>query len=287
MKIFLTIAIQKKGRLTRPSLELLREAGLGLGVETNSLRLACPNFPAEVVFLRDDDIPKYIAAGAIDIGFAGQNIIWESGERVREVRRTGLAKVRLVLAAPKNSPYKNFKKLNGATIVTEYPNSVARFLKKEKITAQIKTISGSAELAPSMGVSDVIADLVDTGTTLREHGLIPFEPPIFESELVLIANQNLNAPKKILLENLTARIDAVIAARGKKYVLLNAREKDVEKIEKLLPALDAPTVLPLAKKGECAIHTIMTEAEFWQILPELKKAGAKDIVVLAVEKMVR
>lgn len=282
----LKIAIQKKGRLAERSFELLNKIGLTHAGNGNYLLLKCTEFPADLLLLRDDDIPAFVARGSADLGIVGQNVLWETGAKAREVLPLGFGRCRLALAVPKKSKYKKIRDLRGTTIGTEYQNSTRKFFAKLGIKMKLAELSGSAEIAPEMGVADAIADIVDTGTTLEAHGLVALDPPIFASEAVLIANPKLTTEKQNLLRELTHRIAAVRAAANKKYVMLNCATKVLARVEKILPALDSPTVLPLAKKNEVAVHSVMTEQEFWKILPLLKKAGAKDILLLNVEKLV-
>ena len=283
----LKIAIQKKGRLSGQSLELLRKIGLKLAVNGQYLVLKCTDFPADVLLLRDDDIPAFVARGGADIGIVGQNVVIESGKKVREVLPLGFGRCRLAIAVREKSKLKTLKQLKNKTISTEYPNSTKKFFRKLGVNIKLAEISGSAEIAPEMGLCDAIADIVDTGITLEAHNLVPLNPPIFESQAVLIASPKLSVVKKNILEELKNRIVAVREAGDKKYVMLNCREKNLTAVEKILPAMDAPTILPLAKKGEVAVHSVMTEKEFWDVLPKLKKAGAKDILLLNVEKLVK
>ena len=282
----LKIALQKKGRLAEESFELLKKIGLNLVANGQYLVLKSPDFPADILLLRDDDIPAFVARGSADLGIVGQNIVRESGKKVREVCPLGFGLCRLAIAVPKNSKYKTLAALKNATIATEYPNSTKKFFREKKIPIKLTELSGSAEIAPEMGVADAIADIVDTGTTLEAHNLVPLDPPIFQSEAALIADTKLSSTKKKLLADLVARIEAVQKATDKKYLVLNCREKDLPKIEKIMPALEAPTILPLAKKGEFALQSVATEKEFWAVLPKLKKAGAKDILILNVEKII-
>lgn len=282
----LKIALQKKGRLAEESFELLRKIGLNFVANGQYLVLKCTDFPADIILLRDDDIPAFVSRGSADIGIVGQNIVRESGKRVREITPLGFGQCRLAVAVPKKSKYKTARSLRRAVIATEYPNSTKKFFRKLGISIKLAELSGSAEIAPEMGIADAIADIVDTGTTLEAHGLVPLDPPIFSSEAALIADPKLSSAKVKLLEDLIARIEAVQAAGNKKYVMLNAKEKDLKKIEKIMPALEAPTILPLAKKGEFALQSVASEKEFWEALPKLKAAGAKDILLLNVEKIV-
>lgn len=282
----LKIALQKKGRLADESFALLRKIGLSFVANGHYLVLKCTDFPADILLLRDDDIPAFVARGSADLGIVGQNVIRESGKKVREIAPLGFGVCRLAVAVPRGSKFKKITDLKNSTIATEYPNSTRKFFREMKIPINLAELSGSAEIAPEMGVADAIADIVDTGTTLEAHNLVPLEPAIFRSEAALIADPKLSAAKKQLLVDLVARIEAVQKAADKKYVVLNCSEKNLAKIEKLLPALEAPTVLPLAKKGEFALQSVATEKDFWAALPRLKAAGAKDILLLNVEKIV-
>lgn len=282
----LKIALQKKGRLAEYSFELLKKIGLRFVANGQYLLLKCPDFPADIILLRDDDIPAFVARGSADIGIVGQNVVWESGKPVKEIRPLGFGACRLAVAVPKKSKYKTLKSLKDVTIATEYPNSVKKFFRKLKVPVKLAELSGSVEIAPEMGIADVVADIVESGTTLEAHDLVPLDPPIFQSEAVLIAGKKLATTKKKILDDLLGRIEAVQAAGDKKYIVLNCREKDLEKIEEIMPAMEAPTILPLAKQGEFALQSVATEKEFWAALPKLKAAGAKDILLLNVEKIV-
>ncbi len=286
MSVRLKIALQKKGRLADESFDLLKKIGLNFVANGQYLVLRCSDFPADILLLRDDDIPAFVSRGSADIGIVGQNIVRESGKKVREIQKLGFGSCRLAVAVPKKSKFKKLKDLKNSIIATEYPNSTKKFFRQLGILIRLAELSGSAEIAPEMGVADAIADIVDTGTTLEAHGLISLDPPIFRSEAALIANSKLSSAKKELLKDLTSRIEAVQAASNKKYVMLNCREQNLSKIEKMLPALEAPTILPLAKKNEFALQSVVAEKKFWEVLPKLKTAGAKDILLLNVEKIV-
>jgi len=282
----LKIAIQKKGRLADSSFALLKKIGLASSANGQYLVLKCTDFSADILLLRDDDIPAFVARGSADVGIVGQNIILESGKKVREILPLGFGRCRLALAVPKKSKFKTIKDLRGVTIGTEYLRSVKKFFRKLNISIKLTEISGSAEIAPELGLCDVIADIVDTGSTLEAHSLAPLSPPIFTSEAVLVASPKLSVTKRKLLDNLKSRIVAVQAAGEKKYVMLNCSEKNLAQIEKILPTLESPTVLPLAQKGEVAVHSVVSEKEFWTVLTKLKKFGAKDILLLNVEKII-
>lgn len=291
----LKIAIQKKGRLADQSFEILKKIGLSFDLSGRHLVRKCADFPADVILLRDDDIPAFVSRGGADIGIVGQNVVWESGAKVKEVAQMGFGRCRLVVAVPTLRPgsgsskgkFKTAKSLKNTTIGTEYPNSTKKFFRRLGVKVKLAEISGSAEIAPEMGLCDAIVDIVDTGTTLEAHGLVPLDPPVFESQAVLIASPKISAAKSKLIKDIQDRIVSVQTAVDKKYVMLNCKEKNLAAIEKILPAMDAPTVLPLAKKGEVAVHSVMTEREFWDVLPKLKKAGGKDILLLNVEKFVK
>ena len=286
MLIRLKIALQKKGRLAEKSFDLLRKIGLNFVANGQYLVLKCPDFPVDILLLRDDDIPAFVARGSADVGIVGQNVVRESGKRVREIQTLGFGACRLAVAVPRNSKFRKISDLKNSTIATEYPNSTKKFFRAKKIPIRLAELSGSAEIAPEMGIADAIADIVESGTTLEAHNLIPLEPPIFRSEAALVADPKLSAAKKKLLADLLARIESVQKAVDKKYIVLNCSAKNLPKIEKLLPALEAPTILPLAKKGEFALQSVATEKEFWAVLPKLKSAGAKDILILNVEKII-
>ncbi len=280
------IALQKKGRLADYSFDLLKKIGLGFTANGQYLVLKCSDFPADIILLRDDDIPAFVARGSADIGIVGQNVVRESGKKVREVQPLGFGSCRLAIAVPKKSKYKTVRSLKNTTIATEYPNSTKKFFRKLGVSIKLAELSGSVEIAPEMGIADAIADIVESGTTLEAHDLVPLDPPIFRSEAVLVANPKLASAKKKLLEDLQNRIAAVQAAGNKKYVMLNCKENNLKTIEKILPALEAPTILPLAKRGEYALQSVVTEKKFWEVLPKLKAAGAKDILLMNVEKIV-
>jgi len=280
------IAVQKKGRLADKSIQLLQKIGLEFEISEQKLSVKCTNYPAEILFIRDDDIPEFVRDGIADLGISGENIVWEKTVEVKNLLKLGFGNCALILAVPKKSKIKAVKDLAGSRIVTSYPQSAAKFLSQNKIKAEIIKIAGSVELAPEIGLGNAIIDLVATGATLERHGLKPIME-IYKSEAVLIANPKSCLNKKEHIEELLIRLKAVLASQGKKYVMLNVHKKNLLAIEKILPSLDAPTILPLAKEDELSVHTVMSESQFWQILSKLKQAGAKDILVLDIEKMVR
>lgn len=281
----LKIAIQKSGRLYEDSVKLLKDCGIGVRNGGNKLKIEAENFPMEVFFLRDDDIPQYVEDGVADIGIVGENVLYESEKRVSLIEKLGFGKCRLSLAVPRNSAIQSVSDLNRCKIATSYPNLVKNFLKKNNIEAEIHVISGSVEIAPGIGLSDAIADLVSSGSTLMTNGLREMEV-ILHSEAVLIKNKNLSAGKLEFVDKLLFRIKAVMKARGTKYVLLNAPNNRLQDIIGLLPGMKSPTVMPLAEPGWSSVHSVLNENEFWDIIEKLKDYGAQGILVIPIEKMV-
>lgn len=285
MSAKLRIAIQKSGRLNEDSIRLLRECGIEFNNGQQKLKAEAYNFPIEVFFLRDDDIPQYVEDGVADIGIVGENVLLEKGRKVKLVERLGFGKCRLSLAIPRNEKYKSVNDLEGKRIATSYPNLLKRFLKKRRITAEIHEISGSVEIAPGIGLADAICDLVSSGSTLLTNGLREVET-VLQSEAVLVANKNLDAAQQRILERLLFRLHAVRKARHNKYILLNAPDAQLPEIIKLIPGMKSPTILPLAKEGWSSVHSVIQEDEFWDSIERLKAAGAEGILVVPIEKMI-
>ncbi len=281
----LKIAIQKSGRLSEKSLELLKECGIKIPDFKSKLKNAATNFPLEILFLRDDDIPKYVEQGIVDIGIIGENEVLEQGKNVDLVRKLGFANCRLSLAIPKEQDYSNLTFFQGKKIATSYPNIVKNYFQANNVEAEIVQISGSVEIAPSIGLADTIADLVSSGSTLLHNGLKEVEQ-VLTSEAVLISSRDLSDDISIILESLLFRIQAVINSRENKYILLNAPSDSIEKIIDILPGMKSPTVLPLAESGWSSIHSVVRESEFWKIIDELKNNGAEGILVIPIEKIV-
>lgn len=281
----LKIAIQKSGRLSDDSRQLLRECGIGIQNGKNALIARARNFPLEVLYLRDDDIPQYVADGTADLGIVGQNVVAEAGFEVEEVRALGFGGCRLSLAVPKSVDYTGLEWFGGKKIATSYPNILSRFLSEKGIRAEVHTISGSVEIAPNIGLADGIADLVSSGSTLFSNGLKEVEV-IMRSEAVLVVRPRLPEGKKRLLDRLVFRIDAVQRAARSKYVVLNAPNDRIEAISRILPGMKSPTVVPLADPGWSALHSVINEDEFWEVIDELKEAGAQGILVVPIEKMI-
>jgi ATP phosphoribosyltransferase len=281
----LRIAIQKSGRLSEDSLQLLKECGIDLRNVKDRLRTISENFPLEVFFLRDDDIPEYVEDGVADIGIVGQNVLSEKGRKVNVIQELGFGKCRLSIAIPKSMPYEGLESLQGKRIATSYPQIVSAFLTTNKIKASIHEISGSVEIAPGIGLADVVADLVSSGSTLFMNGLKEAEV-ILESQAVMISKPGIDIESSQLLDKLLFRIRAVKKAKKSKYILLNAPNEQLEKIISLLPGMRSPTVLPLAQSGWSSVHSVLSEDEFWDRIERLKEAGAEGILVIPIEKMI-
>lgn len=281
----LRIAIQKSGRLNEESMKLLKECGIDLGNGINKLKTEADNFPIEVFFLRDDDIPQYVEDNVADIGIVGENVLLEKDKKVKLIKKLGFGKCRLSIAVPKDQNYKGIKSLNGKKIATSYPVILQNYLKKEKVKAEIHEISGSVEIAPGIGLADAICDLVSSGSTLFMNGLKETET-ILKSEAVLIGNSKLSKAKQEILNKLLFRIDSLRAAKNNKYILLNAPNNKLKEICALLPGMKSPTILPLADAGWSSVHSVVNENMFWDIIEKLKAKGAQGILVVPIEKMI-
>lgn len=281
----LKIAIQKSGRLSEESVRLLKDCGINISNGLNKLKAEADNFPLEVYFLRDDDIPQYVEDNVADIGIVGENVLLEKNKTVRSVYKLGFGKCRLSIAFPKDKTFGSIKDINGLRIATTYPNILSSFLKKKKLKAEIHEISGSVEIAPGIGLADAICDLVSSGSTLLTNGLKEVEV-VLRSEALLIANKNLSKEKKQLLEKLLFRIKALRAAKNNKYILLNAPNNKLKQICEILPGMKSPTILPLDKKGWSSVHSVVEENQFWEIIEKLKLNGAEGILVVPIEKMI-
>jgi ATP phosphoribosyltransferase len=279
----LKIAIQKSGRLNDKSVELLKNCGLSFENYKSSLITQVSNFPLEILFLRDDDIPEYVQDGIADIGLVGENVIAETGVDVAYLQRLGFGKCTLKLAIPNDSELQTVADLNGKAIATSYPVILQKFLDKEGITSDIKMISGSVEISPGLGLADAIFDIVSTGGTLRSNGLKPFAD-VMKSEAILIGRKGIEDNPLVL--ELLQRIQSVMRAKETKYVVLNVEKSNLDKILGLLPGVKSPSVLPLAEEGWVAVHTVIPEIDFWNHISELKAAGAQGIVVMPIEKII-
>ena len=280
----LRIAIQKTGRLYEDSISLLKECGIELRNVKDRLKTESDNFPLEVFFLRDDDIPQYVEDGVADVGIVGLNVLHERGKEAEIMEELGFGKCRLALAINKNDEYvANY--LQGKKIATSYPVLLQKYLDENKITAEIHEISGSVEIAPGIGLADVICDLVSSGSTLFMNGLKEVET-VLESQAVLVRNKQLNEGQLKWVDKLLFRIRSVKKAKRNKYILLNAPNDQLSKIFELLPGMRSPTVLPLAEEGWSSVHSVLSEDEFWEKIEQLKSAGAQGILVVPIEKMI-
>ncbi len=280
----LRLAIQKSGRLSEDSIKLLKDCGIDLRNVKDRLRTESENFPIEIFFLRDDDIPEYVSDGVADIGIVGENVLYEKNKSVETVEELGFGKCRLSIAVPKADEYNNTY-LQGKRIATSYPVLTSKFLNEKNIKAELHEISGSVEIAPGIGLADAVCDLVSSGSTLFMNGLKEVEV-ILQSQAVLIKNKSLSAEQQRLLDKLLFRIQAVKKAKNNKYILLNAPNDKLSEIIALLPGMKSPTVLPLAEEGWSSVHSVLNENEFWEIIEQLKAHGAQGILVVPIEKMI-
>ncbi|MEL7022090.1 MAG: ATP phosphoribosyltransferase [Bacteroidota bacterium] len=280
------IAIQKKGRLSEKSRALLKECGIKINTgKANSLISSASNFPIDILYLRDDDIPKYVEDGTADIGILGENVVYETGCRVNTIRKLGFAGCRLSLAVPKSVDYTDVSFFEGKKIATSYPKLTNDYLKKNGVRAEIHKISGSVEIAPNIGLADGICDLVSSGSTLFSNGLKEVDR-ILESEAIMIANTNLDDTQQTIVDKLLFRLAAVQKATNNKYIVLNVPNDKIEAVSAALPGMKAPTVVPLATPGWSALHSVVSEEQFWEVIDELKVRGAEGILVVPIEKMI-
>jgi ATP phosphoribosyltransferase len=280
------IAIQKSGRLNTESLALLKSCGIAIDNGKDQLKASARNFPVEVFFLRNGDIPQYLRDGVVDLAILGSNTLVEKGSDLEVIEHLGFSKCRVSIALPKGSTYNNVKDLAGKKIATSYPNTVKQFLKEQQIEADLHIINGSVEIAPNIGLADAICDIVSSGSTLFKNNLTEVVK-ILDSEAVLVQGVQLTEEQKRLIETIRFRIQAVLRAKKSKYILLNAPNDRIEEIAGILPVLKSPTVLPLAEEGWSSIHSVINAGDFWEVIDQLKAAGAEDILVCPIEKMVR
>jgi ATP phosphoribosyltransferase len=284
MNTTLRIAIQKSGRLQEGSLQLLKESGLSFNGK-DQLKTQVRNFPVELLFLRDDDIPQYVEDKVADIGIVGENIFVEKQKKTEIIKRLDFAKCRLALAIPKADSYTGLSWFEGKNIATSYPVIVKKFLQAKNITAGIHEISGSVEIAPGIGLADGICDIVSTGSTLLSNGLKEVEI-VMQSEAVIISGPSLSDAKKQIVEKLLFRIEAVQKAKNNKYILLNCPNDSIEKITSVIPGMKSPTVMPLSREGWSSLHSVVNENDFWEKIDHLKSFGAEGILVIPIEKMI-
>lgn len=285
MKDRIRIAVQKSGRLSESSLKLIRECGIHFNNGKGNLKAVSYNFPAEFLFLRDDDIPGYVEDGVADIGIVGENVMLEKEKDVALIKKLGFSKCRLSLAIARDRQYSGVQDFEGMSIATSYPRILRQFFKEKGITAELHEISGSVEIAPSIGLADAVCDIVSSGSTLLSNGLKEVET-ILKSEAVLISHKKINDVRMESLNQLLFRIDAVQKGSSNKYVLLNAPAESTDKIIDILPGMRSPTVLPLAMPGWNSVHSVIKEDEFWDVIERLKAAGAEGILVVPIEKMI-
>ena len=285
MKKKLHIAVQKSGRLQDESLNLLNDCGISIDNGKDQLKAVARNFPMEIFYLRNGDIPQYLRDGVVDIAIIGENLLVEKGDDISIKEKLGFSKCRVSIAVPKEDTYKGIESLTGKKIATSYPNTVKGFLAEKGIDAELHIINGSVEIAPNIGLSDAVCDIVSSGSTLFKNNLKEVEV-LFKSEAVLAASSTLDAEKNDILKKLQFRIQSVLKGRQSKYILMNVPNESIDKISSILPVLKSLTVLPLAEPGWSSLHSVVNEGTFWEVIDELKAAGAQDILVCPVEKMV-
>lgn len=281
----LKIAIQKTGRLAEQSITLLKECGIKFPNGSGKLIAESSNFPIEILFLRDDDIPQYVDQQVADLGIVGENVLIESEKDLKVIMPLGFSACRLSLAIPKDEKYDNIHFFNGKKVATSYPNILNQFLKKNDINAEIELISGSVEIAPGIGLADGICDIVSSGSTLFSNGLKEVKK-VLDSQAVLVATNELSPEQQIILNRLSFRIQSVLKAKENKYILLNAPNEKIEEIIKILPGMKSPTVIPLAEKGWSSLHSVITEDKFWDVIDQIKAAGGQGILIVPIEKMI-
>lgn len=281
----LKIAIQKSGRLHEDSLALLKSCGLKADNGRDQLKVAVPDFPLEILYLRNSDIPQYLEDGVADVAIIGENLLMEQEKKVDVVHKLGFSKCRVSLAVPKGVRTCGLSYFNGKRIATSYPNTLRKFLEANRITAEIHKISGSVEIAPNIGLADAICDIVSTGSTLFKNGLKETEI-ILKSEAVLASSRRLTTEKNTILSQLIFRIEAVLRAKNSKYILLNVQNEKIKAVSAILPVLKSPTILPLAEPGWSSLHSVIDEGKFWEVIDELKAAGAEGILIIPIDKMV-
>jgi len=280
------IAIQKSGRLNIDSMALLKSCGISIDNGKDQLKAAARNFPMEVFFLRNADIPQYLRDGVVDLAIVGSNLLVEKGNDLEIIEPLGFSKCKVSIAIPKGVPFAGVQDLADKKIATSYPNTVNQFLEKKGIQADIHVISGSVEIAPNIGLADAICDIVSSGSTLFKNNLKEVIE-ILKSEAVLVQAPNLTSEQQLLIDKLQFRIQAVLRAKQSRYILLNVPNEQIEAVSAILPVLKSPTVLPLAKEGWSSIHSVINSGDFWEVIDQLKAAGAEDILVCPIEKMVR
>ncbi|MFV5696484.1 ATP phosphoribosyltransferase [Flavobacterium sp. LB3P122] len=281
----LKIAIQKSGRLNEDSIQILKDCGISINNGNDQLKASASNFPLEVLYLRNSDIPQYLIDGVVDAAIVGDNLLVEKGKNIEVAEKLGFSKCKVSVAVPKNFEYNSLKDLDGLRIATSYPNTVLDFFNSKNVTVDLHQISGSVEIAPNIGLADAIVDIVSSGSTLFKNNLKEVEV-IFKSEAVLAVSPKITTENKAILNKLQFRIQSVLRARKSKYILMNVPNDKIELINEILPVLKSPTVMPLAQEGWSSVHTVIEEDRFWDVIDQLKEAGAEGILVCPIEKMV-
>jgi len=281
----LKIAIQKSGRLNEDSIQILKDCGISINNGNDQLKATASNFPLEVLYLRNSDIPQYLIDGVVDAAIVGDNLLVEKGKNIQVAEKLGFSKCKVSVAVPKSFNYNSVKDLDGLRIATSYPNTVLDFFNSKNVSVDLHQISGSVEIAPNIGLADAIVDIVSSGSTLFKNNLKEVEV-IFKSEAVLAVSPKISSENKVILDKLQFRIQSVLRARKSKYILMNVPNDKIELISSILPVLKSPTVMPLAQAGWSSVHTVIEEDRFWEVIDELKSAGAEGILVCPIEKMV-
>jgi ATP phosphoribosyltransferase len=281
----LKIAIQKSGRLNEDSIQILKDCGISINNGNDQLKATASNFPLEVLYLRNSDIPQYLIDGVVDAAIVGDNLLVEKGKNIQVAEKLGFSKCKVSVAVPKSFTYNSVKDLDGLRIATSYPNTVLDFFNSKNVTVDLHQISGSVEIAPNIGLADAIVDIVSSGSTLFKNNLKEVEV-IFKSEAVLAVSPKISVENQLILEKLQFRIQSVLRARKSKYILMNVPNEKIQLINTILPVLKSPTVMPLAQEGWSSVHTVIEEDRFWEVIDELKAAGAEGILVCPIEKMV-
>jgi len=281
----LKLAIQKSGRLNEESLKILKDSGISIENGNDQLKVRASNFPLEVLFLRNADIPQYLVDGVVDIAIVGDNLLAEKGAGIRIIEKLGFSKCKVSVAVPKTFSFSSLEDLQGMRIATSYPKTVSDFFQSKNISVELHEISGSVEIAPNIGLSDAIVDIVSSGSTLFKNNLREVAV-ILRSEAVLAVSDQISPESQLILDRLQFRIQSVLKARNSKYILMNVPNDKIESISSILPVLKSPTVMPLAKKGWSSLHSVISENQFWDVIDQLKEAGAEGILVCPIEKMV-
>jgi ATP phosphoribosyltransferase len=281
----LKIAIQKSGRLNEESIQILKDCGIAINNGNDQLKAEASNFSLEVLYLRNSDIPQYLIDGVVDVAIVGDNLLIEKGKNIQVIEKLGFSKCKVSIAVPKSFEYNTIQDLEGLRIATSYPNTVSDYFSSKGVQVELHQISGSVEIAPNIGLSDAIVDIVSSGSTLFKNNLKEVEV-IYKSEAVLAVSPKISVTSKVILDKLQFRIQSVLKARNSKYILMNVPNNKIELISKILPVLKSPTVMPLAEKGWSSVHSVINEDLFWDVIDQLKAAGAEGILVCPIEKMV-